>query len=69
MPSVPTAMCWMPSPLYLRRYSSIWLVSSLDSFSGMRILPQGEVIARLTRPVMRPSMSKKWIWVKLNSSR
>ena len=44
MSSVPTAMCWMPSPLYFRRYSSIWLVSSVDSFSGMRILPQGEVM-------------------------
>jgi len=58
MASVPTAMCWIPSPLYFFRYSTIWLVSSLDSLSGMRILPQGEVMARLTSPVMRPSMSK-----------
>jgi hypothetical protein len=38
---VPSAMCWMPSPLYSRRNSSIWLLSSWLSFSGMRILPHG----------------------------
>ena len=42
-------MCWMPSPLYLRRYSSIWLLSSAHSLIGMRILPQGEVSARLSQ--------------------
>ncbi len=47
----------MPSPLQRLRQSTIWLVSSLDSVSGIRILPQGEVMARLTTPVMRPSLS------------
>src|SRR5947208_3529668 len=39
----PSAMCWMPSPLYSRRNSSIWLLSSWLSLSGMRILPHGDV--------------------------
>src|SRR3546814_15560774 len=44
--SVASAICWMPSPLYSRRNSSIWLCSSWDSFSGIRILSSGAVIAR-----------------------
>ena len=55
---VPSAMCWMPSPLYSRRNSSIWLLSSWLSLSGMRILPHGLVIALENRPVCLPSMSK-----------
>ena len=51
MSFVATAICWMPSPLYSRRYSSIWLVSSALSLIGMRILPQGEVSARLVKGV------------------
>ncbi|MNF98435.1 hypothetical protein D3C84_812920 [compost metagenome] len=51
-------MCWIPSPLYWRRYSSIWDLSSEDSLMGMRILPQGAVMARECRPVSLPSMSK-----------
>ena len=31
--------------------------------------PQGEVMARLTSPVILPSISKKWICLKPNSSR
>ena len=68
MSSVPTAMCWMPSPLYSLRYSSIWLCSSADSLIGMRILPQGLVSARLVSPVCLPWMSKKRISRKPNVS-
>src|SRR6478735_9013832 len=63
----PSATCWIPSPLYWRRYSSIWLLSSRDSLIGMRILPQGLVSAREIRPVSLPSMLKKRISRKLNS--
>ena len=49
----------IPSPLYSRRYSSIWpTLSDFSSFSGMRIKPSGAVIARETRPVYSPLMSK-----------
>ncbi len=41
-----------------RRYSSICDLSSADSLMGMRILPQGLVMARELRPVSLPSMSK-----------
>src|SRR6476469_2671396 len=58
MSEVPSAMCWMPSPLYSRRNSSIWLLSSWLSFRGMRILPHGLVIALENSPVCLPSMSK-----------
>ena len=58
MSSVNSAMCWMPSPLYSRRYSLIWLFSSLDSLSGMRTTPSGAVIAFDSRPVLAPLMSK-----------
>ena len=37
---------------------SIWLLSSADSLMGMRILPQGLVMARLFSPVSLPSISK-----------
>ena len=44
--SVSSAMCWMPSPLNFIRNSSIWPAPFDDSsFSGMRILPSGAVIA------------------------
>ena len=55
---VPSAMCWIPSPRYSCRYSSICDLSSCDSLIGMRILPQGLVIAFENRPVCLPSMSK-----------
>src|SRR6218665_2482645 len=39
------AMCCMPSPLYLSRYSWIWpALSRPSSLIRMRILPQGLVI-------------------------
>ena len=39
-------MCWMPSPLNVIRYSSIWPLSlDFSSFSGIRIRPSGAVIA------------------------
>ncbi|MNV93721.1 hypothetical protein D3C71_1884480 [compost metagenome] len=52
-------MCWMPSPLNAIRNSSIWPLPLDDSsFSGMRILPSGAVIAFEVRPVYSPWMSK-----------
>ena len=51
-------MCWMPSPWYSSRYSWICDLSSEDSLIGMRIAPQGLVIAFDFRPVSLPSMSK-----------
>src|ERR1043165_8496398 len=47
MSVVPRATCWMPSPWYRSRYSAIWLLSSELSLMGMRILPQGLVMALL----------------------
>jgi len=60
MSSVPSAMCWMPSPWYWSRYSWIWPppASVPSSLIGMRIFPQGEVIAFDFTPVTLPSMSK-----------
>ena len=60
MSSVPSAMCWIPSPWYCSRYSWIWPppVPVPSSLIGMRIFPQGEVIALDFTPVTLPSMSK-----------
>ncbi|CPL15537.1 Uncharacterised protein [Bordetella pertussis] len=52
-------MCWMPSPRYRSRYSWICPFSSVpSSLIGIRILPQGEVMAFDFTPVTLPSMSK-----------
>ena len=58
MSVVASAMCWIPSPRYCFKNSSIWLLSSADSLMGMRTLPQGLVMALLNKPVCLPSMSK-----------
>ncbi|MNP62281.1 hypothetical protein D3C76_1575440 [compost metagenome] len=53
------ATCWMPSPLNCIRNSSICPAPLDDSsFSGMRIMPSGAVMALEVRPVYSPLMSK-----------
>ncbi|MNF94425.1 hypothetical protein D3C84_771350 [compost metagenome] len=57
--SVKKATCWMPSPLNCIRNSSICPEPLEDSsFSGMRIMPSGAVMALEVRPVYSPLMSK-----------
>ena len=52
-------MCWMPSPLYFIRNSSICPVDfDASSLSGILILPSGAVIAFDVSPVYSPLMSK-----------
>ncbi len=63
----PQAICWMPSPLYACRYSSIWLCASALSLIGMRMRPSGLVSARECSPVYSPLIAKKRISRKLNS--
>ena len=53
MSRTPLATCWMPSPRYTLRYSSIWPVSPASSLIGIRILPSGLVSARENRPDAR----------------
>jgi hypothetical protein len=59
----------MPSPLYWRMNSSIWLLSSWLSFSGMRMALSGAIIAWLNRPVAWPLMSKYFCSSKPKTSR
>ena len=59
MSSVSSATCWMPSPLNCIRNSSICPEPFDDSsFSGIRIMPSGAVIAFEVKPVYSPWMSK-----------
>jgi hypothetical protein len=53
------AMCWMPSPLvHVQVLLDLAGLSLPSSLIGMRILPQGLVMALLFTPVTWPSMSK-----------